>query len=334
MSLDWCTFAADLTAVLEDQGWHKSVRDTYLDLDEGRRYASTVAAGVFAYFFAGCNLQLSEEVKSARFYTCSVEIQNKAGDMVGLIQFGGANTLRKDGTRTVRVELTGQGCRYYEAGAGGDHAERWSALRAKLESVGGRLARADVAFDDMDGVHNVALARTMWETDQFTAQGGRPTARLFDDLDTKKGKTLYIGAPTSEKQMRVYEKGRELGDKLSEWVRWEVQFRASNRKPLPLDMLENPVSYMRGAYPALTFIQAVMQKIDATAEAAIATVKSALRHVRRQYGATLNAIARQFPSDADLAAFVRTLTRPKLPAWASKPIGSSDWPVVLAKSTT
>lgn len=275
-----------------------------------------------------------DEVRGARFYACSVEIQNSAGDYVGCIQFGGPHTLRKDGTRTVRVELTGDGCRYFEAGAGADHAKRWLALQAKLESVGGRLTRCDLAYDDLAGSHTVALAQTMWRNGDFTVQGGCPKARLFDDLNSGDGKTFYVGAPTSEKQMRVYEKGRELGDKLSEWVRWEIQFKASNRKPLPLDMLSNCEQYMRGAYPALTFIQAVMQKIDYVAQAAIATAKSALRHVRRQYGATIGFIVKHFPADEDLACFVRTLTRPKLPAWAHQPLAADTWPGLLAQATT
>lgn len=334
VSLDWVTFVADLPAVLDEQGWHKGFTDTCLDIDGERRYAATIAEGVFCFFLSGTRLRLAEEVKKAHFYTCSIAIENMAGDYVGSIQFGGNDTIRKDGTRTVRVELSGAGCRYYEAVASGDHAERWSSLQAQLESVGGRLTRVDVAYDDMDGEHNVAEAQQLWQTDAFTAQGGRPNARLHDDLGTGKGKTLYVGSPTSEKQLRVYEKGRELGDKLSDWVRWEVQFKASSRKPLPLDMLTRPGDYLRGAYPALHFITAICQRIDAVSEAAVATCKSAMRHVRRQYGATLNAICRHFPTDEGLAQVVRALTRPKLPAWALKPTGSSEWPAVLVASTT
>lgn len=334
VGIDWLTFSADLTAVLDDQGWHKSVRDTYLDLDGGRRYASVVAAGVYAYFFAGSGLAMSEEVKSARFYTCSVELHNAAGEYVGAIQFGGPHTLRKDGTRTVRVELTGDGCRMFEAGAGADHAKRWLALQAKLESVGGRLTRVDTAFDDLDGVHSVALAREMWEGGQFTAQGGRPLARYYDDCGTNKGCTFYVGAPTSEKQLRVYEKDKEQGDPDGTRVRWEVQHRGSTRRVLPLEILSEPAKYLRGAYPALVFVSDCIERICTAARDAAASCKRAMKHVRRQYGATLNAIARHFPTDEGLARVVRALTRPKLPAWALKPIGSSEWPVVLAASTT
>lgn len=333
--IDWCAVACDLTAILSEQGWDNDLRSLYLDLDGDGRDAWGVGASVFSFLFARTSLRVSSEVQGGgRFYKWGVKIENPAGEFVGVIQFGGEHTLRKDGTRTVRIELTGDGCRHYEAEASGDHAKRWLSLQAKLESVGGRLTRVDLAHDDLAGVHTVAWAQHLWANDEFTAQGGRPSARLHDDMDTGAGKTFYVGAVTSEKQMRVYEKGRELGDKLSPWVRWEVQFRASNRKPLPLDMLTRCDDYMLGAYPAMSFIQAVAQRIDYVSEAAVATLKSALRHVRRQYGATLNFLAKNFQDDEGLARIVRTLTRNKVPAWAHQPVAPDTWPGLLAHATT
>jgi hypothetical protein len=49
-----------------------------------------------------------------------------------------------------------------------------------------------------------------------------------DDYDSGDGKTFYVGDKKSEKQLRVYEKGREQGDRNSPRVRYEAQFRNSN----------------------------------------------------------------------------------------------------------
>jgi hypothetical protein len=115
----------------------------------------------------------------------------------------------------------------------------------------------------------------------------------------------------------VYEKGKQLGDLDSPWVRYEGEFKASTRKELPLDMLRDPAAYLIGAYPVLRFIDAVASRIPATKEAAIATWKSARRHLKRQYGATLNFVARHTPDDLALARVVRSLTTNKLPSWSS-----------------
>jgi phage replication initiation protein len=54
--------------------------------------------------------------------------------------------------------------------------------------------------------------------------------------------------------LRSYEKGRQLGDQSSPWVRHEVEFRRTREKPLTTDMLRNPLEYLVGAYKPLEWI--------------------------------------------------------------------------------
>ncbi|MDR8305589.1 replication protein, partial [Acinetobacter baumannii] len=63
-----------------------------------------------------------------------------------------------------------------------------------------------------------------------------------------KGRTLYIGVRESGKSCRIYEKGKEKGDPLSEWVRIEIEFKSKDRY-LELEMLLSPSQYFVGAYP-------------------------------------------------------------------------------------
>ena len=301
-------------------------------MDQTGQNAPDVAASVFAHFFAGCGLEPATEVGKGRFYKWRVAINDEAGNYCGLIELGGPHTVRKDGTVTARIELTGDGCRMYSA-AGSGHAKRWLELRAKLESCAGRIKRCDVAADDLAGVYPVRMAMQWREQGDFDNRGQRPKARLYDDLESGDGKTLYIGSATSEKQLRVYEKGRELGDPTSPWVRYEAQFKDSNRKELPLDMLRDPAGYLVGAYPVLSFIDAMAKRIDVTNAAMAATWKSCRRHLKRQYGATLSFIVKHTDSDEALARVVRTLTSPKLPAWASNEAAHA-WPEILAVKQT
>ncbi|TWQ31919.1 replication initiation factor domain-containing protein, partial [Xanthomonas vasicola] len=175
---------------------------------------------------------------------------------VGIIEFGGEECRRKDGTYTARIELTGTGCGMVSAARCG-HAKRWLELRAKLESCAGRLTRVDTAADDLLGKYPLKLAQTWYSSGEFDNRGQRPKAQLIDDYDSGDGKTLYVGTKKSEKQLRVYEKGREQGDKESPWVRYEAQFKASNRKDLSLDILRDPAGYLLGAYPVLHFLNCV-----------------------------------------------------------------------------
>jgi hypothetical protein len=86
-----------------------------------------------------------------------------------------------------------------------------------------------------------------------------------------------------------------------------------------------------GAYPVLRFIDAVASRIPVSKEAALATWKSARRHLKRQYGATLNFCARNTPDDAALGRVIRSLTSNKLPAWSSVEAAKS-WPEIVAES--
>lgn len=68
--------------------------------------------------------------------------------------------------------------------------------------------------------------------------------------DTNLGRTFYIGSrKNSSRLVRVYEKGKQLGDPDSPWVRVEVSYRRRDLV-LPPDMLLNPTAYI-SEYPAI-----------------------------------------------------------------------------------
>lgn len=334
IGIDWFAASVDLEWVLRDQGaiGHgpaESDRKRLLDGCTDGTAALEVAHHVFAFFFAGAGLTLADEVGKGRFYKSRVSIKNADGAHVGLIEMGGDATAREGGTiATARIELTGDGCRLYSA-AGSDHAKRWLLLRAKLESCAGRLTRIDVCADDLTGLYPIRVAQQWWQNGEFDNRGQRPKGKLHDDFDSGDGKTLEIGSRKSEKFMRVYEKGRQLGDPESPWVRFEAEFKSSQRKELTLDILRDPASYLLGAYPILKFIDAVASRIDVTDAANAATWKSARRHLKRQYGATLRFILKHTPDAESAVRVIESLTSPKLPAWAGND-AAIQWPEIVA----
>jgi len=94
-----------------------------------------------------------------------------------------------------------------------------------------------------------------------------------------------------------------------------------------LDMLRDPAGYLLGAYPVLRFLNCVATRIEITKAAVGATWKSARRHLRRQYGATLNFITRHCPTPEALHAVITTCTSHKLPAWATGD-AAANWPEI------
>ncbi len=334
VGIDWFSASVDLFAALREVDFTEGETQEEMRqwIDASAENARVAALQVFCWFFAGLGLELDLAASGGRFYLWRVKILNAAKEFVGMIELGGEECRRADGTYTARIELTGTGCKSVGAARCG-HAKRWLELRAKLESCAGRITRVDVCADDLIGDYPLRLAQKWYADGEFDNRGQRPKAQLVDDYDSGDGKTLYVGGKKSEKQLRVYEKGREQGDKNSPWVRYEAQFRASNRKELPLDVLRDPASYLLGAYPVLNFLHCVATRIDITKAAVEATWKSARRHLRRQYGATLAFISRNCPDAESLKAVIETCTSPKLPRWATGETAAL-WPEIAGVNQT
>lgn len=328
VSLDWLAASVDLGEVFAHQGNLKTW-ELFNDINGFGWMTGEVASMIYCQFFAGSDLALCKEQRKGTFYKWRYHLLGRAGEKVGQIEFGGPHTLRKDGTPTARIELTGIGCRLYEGEADSGHAERWLVLRAKLAGVAGKLSRVDVAFDDFAGTYNLAHAIKMYQAGKFAVRGLTPDMESVNHAKGTKGDTIYIGSKASEKFLRIYEKGKEQGDESSVWVRWEVQFKHSTRRELDLDMLTAPADFMRGAYACLEFICATLRRLDLSKEQAAANIHGAIKHLRRQYGKTLNFLMQTFPTDEAMGSFVINLSRPGLPDWAWQYLGPDGYLSVL-----
>lgn len=90
----------------------------------------------------------------------------------------------------------------------------------------GRISRVDSAFDSMSGTaefHRVCA----WVEERAEQAGINCT--WIKNSDTTKGDTLYVGSKTSRIQIRIYEKGKQIGYKPGEWWRAEVQLRPDTK---------------------------------------------------------------------------------------------------------
>lgn len=202
------------------------------------------------------------------------------------------------------LQLTGKGC---------GMVEDWPSLRELLEGFNAKITRCDLAVDFLDGEHTVDEAVAMVEGDQFTSNGRRPSTSVAGDwLDQVHGRTLYVGKAANGKMLRVYEKGKQLGDLGSDWVRFEVQLGNRDRV-IPFDVLTDCDRFFAGAYPALAaLIEAAAESIPTSQTETQVNLGHLLYHLKRCYGKALHQ-AQQICAapDTDLMEEFRVIGLPR-----------------------
>jgi phage replication initiation protein len=162
----------------------------------------------------------------------------------------------------------------------------WELFRGFLQGLPeARLTRVDIAVDLLQGQHTVDDAVKWHEQGLFNVGGRNPSTRTDGDwLQQQEGRTLYIGKAKNGKGLRCYEKGKQLGDLDSKWVRFEVQFGNRDRI-LPFEMLTNPSAYFAAAYPALEkIIQEGAERIDTVQTQASISISTILKALKGGYG--------------------------------------------------
>ena len=223
----------------------------------------------------------------------------KIGDngQYGRIGYGG-----KSQRGTVHVELNGTACARINS---------WSNVQEWGRSLNIKITRVDLAHDDFEAlIVNIRVARAWHEAGAFSTNGRPPAARFIDDLGSNNGKTLYIGKRANGKLLRIYEKGKQLGDPTSLWVRVELELRNKGRL-IPLDILTNPSDYLAGGYPCLTYLSARQEKIRTVRKYVQISLDAGKEYLRIVGGKWLNVLMQAHGGDA--CAVISDLVRPGVP---------------------
>lgn len=151
------------------------------------------------------------------------------------------------------------------------------------------ITRVDIAYDDLDGdflpVRNCV---DVYNNGGFDRRGNRPSVEQrgswINDDKSGAGLSFYVGTKHASQCLRVYEKGKQLGDKASKWVRIEVQF-SNVRKVIPLDIIIDGLSYFVAAYPILSGVSdREGKRLDKKNKVASANVESYIRNIKNSYG--------------------------------------------------
>lgn len=215
---------------------------------------------------------------------------------VGLVAFGGNGGV-------IHFEITGEGC---------GRVADWGALADLLDSVQTKLTRIDIKHDDVEGeTLSIDWARQQYNASGFKpSRGMSPKARSISDEGSGDGCTFMVGSRESGKMARIYEKGKQLGDKWSKWVRFEVEWRSVHRD-LSVDMLRDPTRFFVGAYPCCAFAGSRAESIRTRAFQAAAILEKAVEHAVKQAGSVIAAL---LELGHDAQQIISKLAKPKVSA--------------------
>ena len=207
---------------------------------------------VVEYFLKPLGLTSSLELKGGRNgykHHCKIQVINdKQRNDVGYFAFDGNNA-------TTCISLSGIGCKALSA-------EDYRIIRQNIEDFEGKITRIDLAHDCLNGEVTLQDVHTWYDAGLFScgSRGKYPSIKKFDDCGSDAGSTIYVGSRESGKMFRAYEKGKQLGDKSSNWVRLELELH-STKRAIPYEILEKISSYLSGSYDCMNYLSVEQSRI-------------------------------------------------------------------------
>lgn len=201
------------------------------------------------------------------------------------------------------LSIPGEGCALIR-----DWPRFVSFLRDDLHA---RITRIDLAHDDYEGVHSVNDAVQMYQDGHFKSGGRQPKlsqAGNWIEPDGS-GRTFYVGARQNGKQLRVYEKGMQLGKAFDPWVRWEAELHNTDRV-IPWEAALEPGRYLAGSYPALSWLSQDACRIRTLRKTDSISLARLTHYARVSYGQLINVLQERLK---DPAAIVAKLLRDGTP---------------------
>nr|WP_308026476.1 replication initiation factor domain-containing protein [Neisseria mucosa] len=250
--------------------------------DEFIRYASLAMTEIF-----GFGIVEKAKHSGGRFYE-ECWLMGTDSAQYGRVHFGGQNN-------TMLFELTATGC---NAALTGWEVRLYAFIQKAIRP---KITRVDIAKDFFNGEYSPEQAKADRLSGLFTNHHMMPAGESAGtdwESNNGKGKTYYVGSRESSKYVRVYEKGKQLGDKSSIWTRFEIEFKAKDIV-IPFEVLTVPGEYFGGAYPICSRFQDKAERIETVKKTFELTFERGLECAKNQVGRMLNAIMSMFPEKTD-----------------------------------
>lgn len=210
---------------------------------------------------------------------------------VGVMAWGGEQQRGR-----AYVSLNGTWCSLIDS-------DMWPVVRGWIESVRATLTRVDLAADFVNGEYSIEDAVDWYRAGEFNAGGRMPKHSCEGDWlhsNPIGGRTLYVGKRGNGKFSRLYEKGKQLGNADSPWMRFECELGNRDRI-LPHDIITRPTEYFAGQYKVCArIVDAAAARIRTTkleGEITIGRLKAA---VKTSYGRFFHVLRLMTPDHARL----------------------------------
>lgn len=183
-------------------------------------------------------------VDSAPIISQHVDPETNGAASLGYVAWGGNRN--KLGQDTLCIYLTGACCEHVNLLDDMANGGIWYSLYLAMVRHSAKITRLDCAHDDLEGSHGgVDAAVGAYHSGGFTVRR-TPSVRNSGDWINGHGRTFYVGKRDNGKLVRVYEKGHQLGDDESLWVRYELELHSKDRV-IPLDAILRPAELLAGA---------------------------------------------------------------------------------------
>lgn len=234
------------------------------------------------------------------FYDRCFMLENKAG----FVCIGG----QKD---TILIMINGVGCNYALLNWEFNLFERLRTLQRVV------ITRIDLAYDSFDKRWlTVDLFDTVHSKGGFNKGGRNPEVEYRGNWKNPngRGRSLYIGSRKSSKFCRIYEKGKQLGDPKSYWLRIEVEFKSRDIY-IPLSVLLHPTDYFIAAYPCFFLIEEsdFLSRYDTRNKNELLTFDKAFELVKKQYGRYLHFFRECYQDDTELLNQLTNIANKNVP---------------------
>jgi len=268
-------------------------------------------------FAGGEDLELQQEMPGKDGWTCRRSM-SLYGDVVAWMDYGG------DSQRGwLRFEMPGKGCGWV------CDWKRVAGLVGALDRA--ELMRVDLKIDTVDGSVTHQKVLDAYSAGRFKRQGGgrNPVLKTVETSRVEDGRTAYIGARTSSRFIRCYEKGWEIVSKLKlpEWIvkpdlqidfddglgmryvrdyyRVEAELKAVDGVVLPWPCLVDRDAYFAGAAPFCADLVEVAPRRVYSLPSEFdkkASLTAAVLNCKQSYGGTLNALLQLYGDSMEAKA--------------------------------
>jgi len=230
-------------------------------------------------------------------YKHSWNIVDNSNNDCGFVAFG--ENKNKQGHETICINIAGQGT----ACIGSFGYEQ---LYKLMVEKGAHITRIDLAHDCHNGEVTLIEVQNWYDAGLFraSARGKYPTASKWDDLGSGNGFIFYVGSRESGKLFRAYEKGKQLGDKNSKWLRLEIELR-SKKRTIPLDILLDTASYISGCYQCMQFLNIEQSYIETHKNTTAISYKHLEEYCRQSYGRFIDLMFSVYDTPEDVTQALR-----------------------------